>query len=210
MNKYTCIYQYVSSRAGGAKGQPLHVCSLTWGGLLHIQRSCTHIYAYINHIKYIYTHIFSMHKTHPSSCAPEWGDDSCRSRALHEVRCPRPSRAGCRGVGRTSDRWLARPPSPHYGGYTTRAVRSAESPSRSDCCCWIILFLKKNYWCAWCFGCGRSVWTVLHVYQKRRFRLDETLRCQIGPKCGERRRVPTTTKMHWRWSDFLSNLLCYY
>ena len=34
MNKYTCIYQYVSSRAGGAKVQLLHVCSLTLGGLL--------------------------------------------------------------------------------------------------------------------------------------------------------------------------------
>ena len=45
-----------------------------------------------------------------------------RSRALHEVLCPRPSRAGCRGVGRASDRWMARSPSPHYGGYTTHAV----------------------------------------------------------------------------------------
>ena len=72
MNKYTCIYQYVSSRAGGAKGQPLHVCSLTWGGRLHTQRSWTHIYVYINHIYiHLHTHIFSMHKTHPSSCAPE-------------------------------------------------------------------------------------------------------------------------------------------
>ena len=30
-----------------------------------------------------------------------------RSRALHEVRCPRRSRAGCWGVGRASDRWMA-------------------------------------------------------------------------------------------------------
>ena len=72
MNKYTCIYQYVSSRAGGAKGQPLHVCSLTWGGRLHTQRSWTHIYAFINRINVQpHTHIFSMHKTHPSLCAPE-------------------------------------------------------------------------------------------------------------------------------------------
>ena len=62
MNKYTCIYQYVSSRAGGAKGQPLHDCSLTWGGRLHTPRSWTHIYAWINRINVqAHTHIFSMH-----------------------------------------------------------------------------------------------------------------------------------------------------
>ena len=33
-------------------------------------------------------------------------------------------------MGRTSDRWLARPPSPHYGGYTTRAVRSGHPPHK--------------------------------------------------------------------------------
>ena len=35
---------------------------------------------------------------------------------LHEVRCPRRSRAGCRGEGRASDHWMARLDSPHYGG----------------------------------------------------------------------------------------------
>ena len=45
MNKYTCIYQYVSSRAGGAKVQLLHVCSLTLGGLLHIHSLiCSYVY----------------------------------------------------------------------------------------------------------------------------------------------------------------------
>ena len=45
MNNYTCIYQYVSSRAGGAKVQLLHVCSLTLGGLLHIHSLiCSYVY----------------------------------------------------------------------------------------------------------------------------------------------------------------------
>ena len=143
-----------------------------------------------------------MHKTKPSPWAPEWGDDSCRSRALHEVRCPRPSRAGCRGVGRASDRWMARSPSPHYGGYTTHAVESAEPPSRSDCCCccccccccWIVLFLNNNYWCGCCPGRGRFVWTVLHSYQNRRFRLDETSGCRIEPFGAAPGRAPTTAQ----------------
>ena len=48
-----------------------------------------------------------------------------RSRALHEVRCPDASRAGMQGSG-TSKRSLDGKPvlSPHYGGYTTRAVRN--------------------------------------------------------------------------------------
>ena len=45
MDKYTCIYQYVSSRAGGANVQLLHVCSLTLGGLLHIHSLiCSYVY----------------------------------------------------------------------------------------------------------------------------------------------------------------------
>jgi hypothetical protein len=117
MNKYTCINRYVSSRAGGAKVLLPHVCSLTWGGLLHIQRSCAHIYVYINHIYiHLHAHIFSMHKTHPSSCAPERGDDSCRSRASTEwdVRAP-----GGLGAGEWCAQaivgWQDRPP-PIMGG----------------------------------------------------------------------------------------------
>ena len=31
-------------------------------------------------------------------------------------------------MGRASDRWMARSPSPHYGGYTTHAVESGDPP----------------------------------------------------------------------------------
>ena len=45
MDKYTCIYQYVSSRAGGANVQLLHVCSLALGGLLHMHSLiCSYVY----------------------------------------------------------------------------------------------------------------------------------------------------------------------
>ena len=52
---------------------------------------------------------------YPTEKYPPWS-------VLHGVRCPRRSRAGCRGEGRASDHWMARLDSPHYGGYTTRAV----------------------------------------------------------------------------------------
>ena len=167
MNKYTCLYQYVSSRAGGAKGQPLHVCSLTWGGRLHTQRSWTHIYVYTNHIYiHLHTHIFSMHKTHPSSCAPEWGDDSCRSRASTKwgVLDPAGLGAGEWGVQAIVG-WQDELP-PLWGVYYS-CCRERRSPSRSD---WIILILNNNYWCECCPCRGRSVWTVLHHYHPRLFR----------------------------------------
>ena len=130
MNKYTCIYQYVSSRAGGAKGQPLHVCSLTWGGRLHTQRSCTHIYVYINHIYiHLHTHIFSMHKiTHlhvrqseemiPAVVGPPRSGMSERQAGWVQ------------GSGARKRSLDGKTNSPHYGGYTTRAVWSVDPPRK--------------------------------------------------------------------------------
>ena len=43
----------------------------------------------------------------------------------------------------------------------------------------LLLLLMMNYWCWCCPFRGRFVWTVLHSYQKRRFRLDETSSRQI-------------------------------
>ena len=129
--KYTCIDQHVSARAGRAIAQLLHVCSLAWRATrTYTKVMYTYIYVDTNHIYiHLLTHIFSMHKTKPSPWAPEWGDDSCRSRALHGVGCPRARRAGCRGMGQASDRWMASLASPHYGGYTTRTVRSGAPPT---------------------------------------------------------------------------------
>ena len=45
-----------------------------------------------------------------------------RSRALHEVWCPTPSRAGMQGSGTSKTSMDGKVDSPHYGGYTTHAV----------------------------------------------------------------------------------------
>ena len=44
---------------------PLH-----GGGRLHTQRSWTHLYV-LSYVIELHPHILSMHKTHPSACAPE-------------------------------------------------------------------------------------------------------------------------------------------
>ena len=50
-----------------------------------------------------------------------------RSRGLHEVRCPNPSRAWVQGSGvRKRSLDGKTPTSPHYGGYTTLAVRCGD------------------------------------------------------------------------------------
>ena len=56
-----------------------------------------------------------------------------RSRASHEVRWPKPSRAGCGGMGRASDHWMASQIPPIMGGILCVLYETA-IPSRSDCC----------------------------------------------------------------------------
>ena len=68
----------------------------------------------------------------------------------------------------------------------------SSSSSSSSCCCWILLILNNNYWCQCWQGSGRFVWTVLHSYQNRRFRLDETSGSRMVSKGVRSARVPTT------------------
>ena len=104
-----------------------------------------------------------------------------------------PAGLGCRGVGQARHQWLARPPSPHYGGYTPALVGTTGLAQRLLQRLLLNIIIDEDV-----SQVGSLFhWTVLHLYKKRLFRSRSGLWPQRGRFMRRTRRAQQRLVFLW-------------